>query len=145
METIKSVRGLVELRCIRVTGEVKKSWFGFKKTQLPVTAPQRHGAIESYLEKINSPIKELCQDILDGNYDTDIVDKDKYKVVVGGMEFQVSKQFHMSATTDIKPCITLNKEEHRLFVAALQEMEHRELVLLPREEVLDFYKEVSDV
>lgn len=137
------LREVVTKYCIKPKGSIKSSWFGLVKKELKPTHKQIEQQIDEFLSKVNRPVIDVCDDILLGNYITDIRDCiiGNYNIVVGGIDFNIKNIYHMSRSTEIIPNITLTTEEHSLFIACLQEMQNFELTVLPREEVMSYYEE----
>lgn len=115
-------------------------WFLGDKL-VPPTKEQRENNLQSAVREVTEPIWSLCEDILSGNYETNLVanSKENFNVTVGNTDFNVCKVYHMSVSTIVTPDITENDTEYNLIVVCLNKLINYELQEVPRQELLDYY------
>lgn len=108
---------------------------------VPATKEQRENNLQDAVIEVTEPVWSLCEDILSGNYETNLVDKNKenFSITVGNTDFNVCKVYHMSVSTIVTPDITENDTEHNLIIGCLNNVITYELQEVPRKDLLAYY------
>lgn len=127
--------------------QVQKAEYWFLGDKLvPAIKEQRENNLQAAVREVTEPVWSLCEDLLLGNYETNLVEKNKenFSIAVGNTDFNVCKVYHMSVSTIVTPDITENDTEHNLIVGCLNKVIIYELKEVPRKDLLAYYNTRED-
>lgn len=108
-----------------------------------ITRTELQDYMADLIHEVKEPIWSLCEDILNGNLDTDLEEKNKdnFKFILGGVSFKVGTTYHMTVDMIISPQVAKTAVESSLLSRCVSLQKEYILNGKPREELLTFYKE----
>ncbi len=107
-----------------------------------------HFLIQCFAAEIKSPIWEMCEDLLNGDFE--FVDSEdgstvaRFTVKVRGLTLTVIKEYYMGTTTSFSPDITENYNEHTLLRLAMESAYNYHFHERHRDLFLEAYKGESN-
>ncbi len=106
-----------------------------------------HFLIQCFAAEIKSPIWEMCEDLLNGDFefvDSEDGRSDTFTVKIKGLTLTKMKRHHMHADTSFVPDITENYNEHTLLRLAMESAYNYHFHERHRDLFLEAYKGESN-